>query len=300
MVRGTFLDLEPVNPREADVIVVPIPYEATTTYGGGTRFGPEAILAASRQVELWEEERDWNPLQRLKLATAGEISPDAGGPAAMLEKIKKRVRPWISEGKILITLGGEHTISLALVESYLSKYPDLTIIAFDAHADLREKYENSPLSHACILRRLWELGRPLTIIGVRSYSAGEYDFIKVAPRLTLLKARNLQEPAYLQLALEHLGRIRGPVYITFDVDVLDPSIMPASGTPEPGGLGYYQALDFLQAIVRRGPVVGFDLVELAPVPGHRVSEFTAARLIFKFLGYLYEQRGPAPEDGKAG
>lgn len=286
MVRGTFLGLEPLNLREAEVIIVPVPYEATTTYGGGTRFGPEAILTASQQVELWDEENDWNPSQHLKIATAGAISPDAGGPAAMLEKIKKRVRPWIAEGKFLVTLGGEHTISLALIESYLTKYPDLTIIAFDAHADLREKYENSPFSHACVLRRIWELGRPLSIIGIRSYSAGEYDFMKVAPRLTLLKAKNLQDAVYQQLAREHLGRIRGPVYVTMDVDALDPGILPGTGTPEPGGLSFYQVLDFLQAIVARGPVVGFDVMELAPLPSHRVSEFTAARLIYKFLGYL--------------
>lgn len=299
MARGTFLDLEPLNLREAEVVVVPIPYEATTTYGAGARSGPEAILAASQQVELWDEEQEWNPSQQIKIATVGPISPDAGGPAAMLDRIKKRVRPWIAEGKLLVTLGGEHTITLALVESYLTKYPDLTVIAFDAHADLREKYDNSPFSHACVLRRVWELGRPLTIIGVRSYSAGEYDFIKVAPRLTLLKAKNLQEPAYLQLALEHLGRLRGPVYVSIDVDALDPAIMPGTGTPEPGGLSYYQTLEFLKVIVARGPVVGFDLVELAPLPGNHVSEFTAACLAYKFLGYLFKDRNPVPEAHKA-
>ena len=293
MSRGTFLDLDPLSIRDAEVVIVPIPYEATTTYGGGARYGPEAILAASRQVELWDEEGDWNPTQNMRLATAGEISPDAGGPAAMLEKIKKRVKPWITDGKMLVSLGGEHTVTLALVESYLTRYPDLTVVALDAHADLRERYENTPLSHACVMRRVWELGRPLTMIGVRSYSAGEYDFIRVAPRLTLLKARNLKDPEYMHLTLEHLGRIKGPVYVSFDVDALDPSVMPGTGTPEPGGLSYYQALEILKAIIARGPVVGFDLTELSPIPGHRVSEFTAARLIYKFLGYLYQNRQAA-------
>jgi agmatinase len=296
MSRGTFLDLDPLSLKEAEAIIVPIPYEATTTYGGGTRGGPEAILAASRQVELWDEEGDWNPSQKIRLATAGEISPDAGGPAAMLDKIKKRVRPWIAEGKMLISLGGEHTITLALVESYLTKYPDLTVVALDAHADLRERYDNSQLSHACVMRRVWELGRPLTMIGVRSYSAGEYDFMRVAPRLTLLKAKNLQDPDYLQLTLEHLGRLKGPVYVSFDVDALDPAVMPGTGTPEPGGLSYYQALEILKAIIARGPVVGFDLMELAPIPGQRVSEFAAARLIYKFLGYLYQERQGAKNE----
>jgi agmatinase len=298
MSRGTFLDLDPLPLREAEIVIVPIPYEATTTYGGGTRLGPEAILAASAQVELWDEEEDWNPSQHLRLATVGEISPDASGPAAMLDKIKKRVKPWIAEGKMLVSLGGEHTITLALVESYLSKYPDLTVVAFDAHADLRGKYENIPLSHACVMRRVWELGRPLTMIGVRSYSAEEYDFMRVAPRLTLLKARNLKDPDYMQLTLEHLGRIKGPVYISFDVDALDPAVLPGTGTPEPGGLNYYQALELLQAIIARGPVVGFDLTELAPIPGHRVSEFTAARLIYKFLGYLHQERQTAKNRGE--
>ena len=254
--------------------------------GGAPDGGRRRSWRPAAQVELWDEEGDWNPSQHIRIATAGEISPDAGGPAAMLDKIKKRVKPWIAEGKMLVSLGGEHTITLALVESYLTKYPDLTVVALDAHADLREKYENSPLSHACVMRRVWELGRPLTMIGVRSYSAGEYDFMRVAPRLTLLKARNLKDPDYMQLTLEHLGRIKGPVYISFDVDALDPAVMPGTGTPEPGGLSYYQALEILQAIIARGPVVGFDLTELAPIPGHRVSEFTAARLIYKFLGYL--------------
>jgi len=293
MPHGTFFDLDPLPPKDAEVLFVPVPYEATTTYGGGTRGGPEAILAASRQVELWDEDNDWNPSQAIRLATVAEISPDANGPAAMLEKIKKRVKPWIAEGKILVTLGGEHTITLALVESYLTRYPDLTVVTLDAHADLRDKYENSPLSHACVMRRVWELGRPLTLVGVRSYSAAEYDFIRVAPRLTLLKARNLRDPDYLNLTLEHLGRIRGPVYISLDVDALDPGIMPGTGTPEPGGLTYYQALTILKAITERGPVVGLDVTELAPIPGHRVSEFTAARLIYKFLGYLYKSREAA-------
>lgn len=286
MSRGTFLDLEPLPLREADYIIVPVPYEATTTYGGGTRNGPAAILAASTQVELWDEEEDWDPSRQLKIATAPEITPEADGPAAMLEKIKKRLRPWVSDGKCVVALGGEHTITLALVETYLTKYPDLTVVALDAHADLRARYHNSPLSHACVLRRVWELGRPLTILGVRSYSQEEYDFLRVAPRLTLLKARNLQDPDYARLALEHLGRIKGPVYLTCDVDVLDPAILPGTGTPEPGGLTYYQVLIILRTVAERGPVVGMDFTELAPIPGHQVSEFTVARLIYKFLGYL--------------
>ncbi|MDD3581051.1 MAG: agmatinase [Desulfobacca sp.] len=292
MSLNTFLDLEPLPLDQAEAVVLPIPYEATTTYGTGTRFGPEAILSASRQVELWDEELEWDPSQAIRLATAREISPEAGGPAAMLEKIKRTAHPLVAQDKVLLTLGGEHTITLALVQTYLTRYPDLTVIALDAHADFRDKYQNSPLSHACVLRRVWELGRPLTLIGVRSYSASEYELIKVAPRLTLLKAANLWDPEYWNLTLENLERIKGPVYLSIDLDVLDPAILPATGTPEPGGLSYYQILRLMKAIVARGPVIGLDLVELAPIPGHRVSEFTAARLLYKFLGYRYQDRRP--------
>ncbi|OPX20317.1 MAG: agmatinase [Desulfobacca sp. 4484_104] len=292
MSLNTFLDLEPLPLDQAEAVVLPIPYEATTTYGTGTRFGPDAILSASRQLELWDEELEWDPSQVIRLATAREISPEAGGPAAMLEKIKRVVHPLVAQDKVLLTLGGEHTITLALVQTYLTRYPDLTVIALDAHADFRDKYQNSPLSHACVLRRVWELGRPLTLIGVRSYSASEYELIKVAPRLTLLKAANLWDPEYWNLALENLERIKGPVYLSLDLDVLDPAILPATGTPEPGGLSYYQVLRLMKAIIARGQVIGLDLVELAPIPGHLVSEFTAARLLYKFLSYRYQDRRP--------
>lgn len=286
----TFLDLEPLPLDRAEAVILPIPYEATTTYGTGTRFGPEALLAASRQVELWDEELDWNPSQAIRLATAPEITLEAEGPAPMLEKIRRLAHPLVAQGKMLLTIGGEHTITLALVQTYLTRYPDLTVVALDAHADFRDRYHNSPLSHACVLRRVWELGRPLTLIGVRSYSAKEYEFIKVAPRLTLLKASNLQDADYWRLALENLGRIKGPIYLTIDLDVLDPAVLPGTGTPEPGGLTYYQVLALLRALTERGPVIGLDLVELAPIPGHRVSEFTAARLLYKFLAYRFRDR----------
>ncbi|MFP3866583.1 MAG: agmatinase [Desulfobacteraceae bacterium] len=292
MAFDTFFDLDPLPVEKAEAIVLPASYEATTTYGTGTRFGPEAILAASRQVELWDEELDWDPSQAIRLATAREISPEAAGPAAMVEKIKRVIHPLVAQDKLLITIGGEHTITLALVQTYLTRYPDLTVIALDAHADFRDKYQNSPFSHACVLRRVWELGRPLVLIGVRSYSAEEYELIKVAPRLTLLKAAHLHDPEYWNLALENLGRIKGPVYLSIDLDVLDPAVLPATGTPEPGGLSYYQVLKLMKAITARGPVIGLDLVELAPIPGHRVSEFTVARLLYKFLAYRYQDRRP--------
>ena len=288
--RHTFLGLDPVAGRQAAAVVVPVPYEPTPTYGGGTRQGPEAIITASQQVELWDEEDNWDPSSAVKLATALEITPDAGGPGAMLEKLKRVVKPWVQAGKVLITLGGEHSLTRGLVESYLTKHPDLSVVTLDAHADLRDKYDHSPLSHACASRRVWELGRPLTLLGVRSYCREEYDFFRVAPRLTMFPMKELRTAAGWQKALEHLENIRGPVYLSIDVDALDPAVLPGTGTPEPGGLSYLQALELMRTVCRRGPVVGLDVVELAPIPGQRGSEFTAARLIYKCLGYMFGDR----------
>jgi agmatinase len=288
-----FLDLRSLPVKEAEAVILPIPYEATTTFGAGTREGPEAILSASRQVELWDEDYNWDPSAAIRLATAAPILPEVAGPQAMLEKIKRVVQPWVSQGKLICALGGEHTITVALVQAFQTRYPDFTVVALDAHADLRETYDGSKLSHACVMRRLYELGRPLTILGTRSYSKEEADLLWVAPRLKMFKARELNTPTGWDAALEHLQNIVGPVYLTIDLDALDPGIMPAVGTPEPGGLSYRQVLTIIETLTKRGPVIGLDLVELAPIPGHRVSEFTAARLLYKALGYIYQSRRPA-------
>ncbi|MBM4286450.1 MAG: agmatinase, partial [Deltaproteobacteria bacterium] len=290
MAYSTFLDLKFLPVKEAEAIILPIPYEATVTYGGNTREGPEAIILASRQVELWDEEDNWDPSAHISLATANPITPEAAGPQAMLEKIRRTVQPWAGQGKLVIALGGEHTITVALVQSVQTKYPDLHVVALDAHADLRESYDGSKLSHACALRRLYELGRPLTILGVRSYSEEEYQLLRVAPRLTVFMARDLATPEGWEKAVQHLQDIRGPVYLTIDLDALDPAVLPAVGTPEPGGLTYRQVLTVIRTLAGRGPIIGADLVELAPIPGHRVSEFTAARLLYKMLGAIYRQR----------
>ena len=285
-----FLDLKFLPVKEAEAVILPIPYEATTTYGAGTREGPGAILAASRQVELWDEEDHWDPSQKVRLATAPDIAPEVSGPGAMVERIKRTVKPWVDQGKVIFALGGEHTITVGLVQTFLTRHPDLTVVALDAHADFRDNYGGSPLSHACALRRVWESGRPMTLLGVRSHSEEEDRFLQVAPRLTLFKARDLHTAEGWQAALDHLSGIKGPVYLTFDLDALDPGILPGVGTPEPGGLTYRQALEILKTTAQRGPVVGLDLVELAPIPGHRVSEFTAARLLYKAMGYIYHSR----------
>jgi agmatinase len=145
-------------------------------------------------VELWDEENGWDPSQKIKLTTALPIGQEASGPQAMLDKIRRVVQPWVSQGKLVLALGGEHTVTLALVQAVQTKYPDLTVVALDAHADLRESYDGTKLSHACVLRRVYELGRPLTLLGTRSYSKEEADLLWVAPRMKMFKAAELQTP----------------------------------------------------------------------------------------------------------
>lgn len=285
-----FLDLKYLPVKEAEAIILPIPYEATTTYGGGTREAPEAILAASRQLESWDAEESWDPSQAVRLATASPLTPEVSGPQAMLDKIRKTVQPWVAQGKVVLALGGEHTITLALVQAVQTKYPDLQIVVLDAHGDLRESYDGSKLSHACVNRRLYELGRPLTLLGIRSYCQEESQLLKVAPRLTVFPAWTLNSPEGWDKARDHLQNLAGPVYVSIDADVFDPGVLPGVGTPEPGGLSYQKVLDILRIVAQRGPVVGLDLVELAPIPGQRVSEFTAARVLYKALGYIYYSR----------
>ena len=168
-----FLDLRFLPVKDAEAVILPIPYEATTTYGSGTREAPEAILAASRQVELWDEEDGWDPSAAVRLATAAPLTAEVSGPQAMLDKIRKNVQAWVAQGKVVLALGGEHTITMPLVQSVQTKYPDLQIVALDAHADMRDSYDGSKLSHACALKRVYDLGRPLTTLGVRSYSQEE-------------------------------------------------------------------------------------------------------------------------------
>jgi len=283
----TFLDLKYRPVKEAEAVILPIPYEATTTYGSGTREGPDAVLAASRQLEDWDEELGLDVSAKVRIATAPPMTPEAAGPQAMLDKIRKTVQPWIAEGKLILAIGGEHTVTLPLVQAAQTKYPDLHIVALDAHADFRERYDGSPLSHACTLRRLYELGRPMTLMGVRSFSEEEHNFLFVAPRFTMFRARTLNSPEGWQAALDHLGKITSPVYLTIDADVLDPGVMPGVGAPEPGGLSYYQVMGVVRTLAQRGAVVGMDFVELTPIPGNRVSEFTAARILYKALGYIY-------------
>jgi agmatinase len=278
------------NYETAKAIVIPFPYESTTSYRGGTKDGPAAILTASAQVELYDDELDWNPYE-VGIATTATVWPTREGYEATLKQIEDVTAAALERGLFPIVLGGEHAISLGPVRATRDKYPDLAVLQIDAHADLREEYEETIYSHASAMCRLVDLGLPLVQVGIRNISEGEMKWWREKKPSTIFWARNYCTGKHtVQEVLDALGD--RPVYLTIDVDGLDPSVIPGTGTPEPGGLSWYQTLDLLKGLFEQKNVVGCDVVELSPIGGENVSEFAVAKLIYKIIGYKYDKQRP--------
>jgi len=264
----------------AKAVVLPIPYEATVTYGAGTRNGPQAIIMASRQVETYDLEFSGEPCSA-GIATLGELEQESGGPAAMVAKIEKIATDILKDGKFLLSLGGEHSISYPLVKTYKSLIPDMSVLHIDAHSDFRDEYQGSRLSHACAMSRISEVCSFVSV-GIRSYcgSAGEARAIAAGQIIT---ASDFHKKP--KMAANILSMLSDNVYITFDLDGFDPSIMPAVGTPEPGGLYWNETLELLAMLAKSKKIIGADIVELAPIPGLSYPDFTAAKLAYKIIAY---------------
>ena len=268
--------------ESAGVAILPIPYDATTCYGGGARGGPQAVIEASRNMELFDLELEREPF-RLGIATLPEMERDSSGPEAMMERIYEATKKVLSDGKFLVSIGGEHSVTLPLVRAHREICPSLSVLSLDAHLDLRDSYEGSRWSHACVTRRLVEMGLNVVCLGARTASTEEFEFAKASgfqffspETLRLSDAR--YEATFSRLSQE--------VYLTVDLDVFDPAFLPAVGTPEPGGLTWQEVISILRTLARERTVRGFDVVELAPIPGQVVSQFLAAKLIYKALGYF--------------
>jgi agmatinase len=269
------------DPEQAEVVFVQAPVEGSVSYGGGTGAGPSAILHASRQVETYDDETGIR-LEDLSFAVGPVVTPTTDDPEAYAAQVQQAVRPIVQSGRVPFVLGGEHSVTIGAVRAVREKHAKAHLLSIDAHADLRDSYGGSTHSHACIVRRLMD-GGSATIIGVRSYSGEEARFAATASGLTMIPAREaMRESFHVDEFVASLGDL---VYVTFDVDGLDPSIVGATGTPEPGGLSWFRALEILEAVFRRRRVVGLDVVELAPTAGSQVSEFATARLVAKMLSY---------------
>jgi N1-aminopropylagmatine ureohydrolase len=275
-------NLDNVTPAFA---ILPLPIETTVSYGRGCSQGPAALLEASCQVELFDQETKKEPdLDGVFLTLP---PPDiVGNPLEQnLNQIEQTALEQIQSGKTVIGIGGEHSVSLPLIKAATEKHPDLTVIFFDAHADLRNSYEGSPLSHACVSRRVSDLGLPIVSAAVRSYCAEEYEFMQSNERVVIYHARECLADNGLQNWQKIIEDIAGPIYLSFDVDALDPSVMPGTGTPEPGGLDYNLACTMIGLLLKSHRMVGLDICELSPIPGSQVSEFTAAKLLYQTILY---------------
>lgn len=275
----------------ARAVVLPAPYDFSTTYQSGTRLGPRAILDASRNMELWDEEIGATYKQGIH--TLPEIEPTARGPEAMAERIEQAVGWILDQGRLPVMLGGEHSLTAGAVRAARKRFPQLSVLQLDAHADMRDRYLDSPFSHACVMRRVREIC-PAASVGIRSLSEEEAKVHEQKPWPTW----SVRQLRALGGKLDPiLDTLTDEVYVTFDVDALDPSIMPATGTPEPGGLDWYEAIDLLKAVAARARIVGCDVVELAPIPGQVASDFLAARLAYRMIGLALARVPVTPARG---
>jgi agmatinase len=271
---------------DSRIVVLPVPVDRTTSYVGGTRNGPREILQASSHMELWDEELGVDA-HRHGIFTLPEMELPFGELAPLMDEIRRVASEILRRDKFLVTLGGEHSITPPLVAAAAERYQGLSVLQIDAHADLRDSYMGTPHNHACAMRRALEHA-PVTQVGIRSMSTEEAE---AAPRLgtkIFYDVSMRQDPRWIDAVVETLT---DPVYITIDVDGMDPAIMPATGTPEPGGLSWYEMLALLRATVQRRKVVACDVVELSPVPGLIAPNFLCAKLVYKILTYRFGLRG---------
>ena len=277
---------EPGDQARARYAILPLPYGKTVSYQRGTERGPAALLTASQNLETYDEDLGFEPC-RAGIWTAPALALEALAPGAVQERVRARAEALLEAGKFLIGVGGEHSLTPPLVAAHRERYPDLSVLSVDAHADLRETYEGSAHNHACAAARMREHA-PVVLAGVRSLSAPEAERI-TREQVPTFWARDIVRGRVTPADV--IRPLSAQVYVTLDLDGLDPAIMPATGTPEPGGLGWFDLLDLLDLVVRERTVVGFDLMELMPLPGNAAPDFLAARLLYKFIGLLERQRG---------
>ena len=279
----TFLDTPPIESdfSTAGVVVIPVPYDSTTTYRSGAREGPRVIIRASRHLEDYDLELD-RDVSLAGIHTAPEIAPNSDGPRAMVEDVRRVVSSVVAAGKLPVMLGGEHTVTIGAVQALVETHPGLSVLYLDAHADLRDRYMGTSWGHASAARRLYDLC-PLVMVGVRSMSAEEAGF-----------ARDVGLPMFPWgpeasrrdgLADEVVRALSSDVYVSVDLDVMDPSVMSAVGTPEPGGMAWDDLIRLLRRVAEDRRIVGFDVTELAPREGPEACAFTAAKLVYKLIGY---------------
>jgi agmatinase len=284
----SFLGLEKTSEAfdKAQVVILPVPYDGTTTYQAGTREGPRAIIMASRELEPFDEETLTEPYQA-GIFTLNEIDVTVSSPEQMVTRVAEAGREVIKTGKLPVMIGGEHLLTLGMIRAIAEEQSgNWGILHIDAHADLRESYQNSPFSNACVMRLALRYA-PVVSVAIRSLTKEEFDFARTYP-VPIFFCREFMDDRTLWERVASV--LPHNVYVTIDLDALDPSIMPSVGTPEPGGLSWHDLTDFLKKIFSEKNILGFDVMELRPIPNLVAPDFLAARLIYKLIAYFIAGR----------
>jgi len=271
------------DPETARIVVLPVSYDATVTFKKGTSRGPKAIIAASSELEYYDEETDYE-VYRLGIATLPELSSSNASPQDMIDKVEVTALAWLGRGKFIVMLGGEHLLSLGMIKAHAQETKNFSILHLDAHADLRAQYEGTAYSNACVMRRAYKYA-PIVSVGIRSLSKEEAEFIQTEDIPTFYA---YQVKYNLESTIEQiLSYLKEKVYLTIDLDCFDCGQMPSVGTPEPGGLDWYEVLKIIKAVVDEKQIIGFDVMELCPQPGLIAPDFLAAKLVYKILSYIF-------------
>ncbi len=287
----TFLDTPPNEHvyESSRFVVIPVPYDGTTSFRGGARYGPAAIIDASRHMEDFDLALGIDASQS-GIYTLPEVTPDVSSPRAVAEQARELAARAVADGKTPVLLGGEHTIAIGGARACAERFGDLSTLYIDAHADLRDSYMGTRWSHACVARRISEFC-PLVEVGVRSISAEEFEFARNHPNATVHYWQPEPSAAALEALAGAVSESLSPnVYVSIDLDALDPSIMSAVGTPEPGGMSWRDVNELMSAVSRRARIVGFDVVELSPEEGPVACSAVAARLAYRMMGYCLQSK----------
>lgn len=269
--------------ENARFVIQQVPYEHTSSYLEGSANGPEAMVTASHFVEFYDEELDLETYKECGIATLPPMEFNGKVNLAAVEHIQQETAKLIRDGKYVVSLGAEHTVTLGFVKAHLEHYPDLAVLQIDAHSDLRASYHDNPFSHASVMARIHDLKVPLVQIGIRAQCREEAELIKSSDIITTFYAHTIRTQAdWMDKAIAALPK---NVYLTIDADGFDPAVIPAVGTAEPNGLFWVETLQFLRRLFRERNVIGFDVVECAPIEGSILSEYTLAKLVYRLIGY---------------
>ncbi|HUY70555.1 MAG TPA: agmatinase [Candidatus Baltobacteraceae bacterium] len=273
--------LEDQDYKKARVVIVPVPYDSTSTYKAGSREGPHAMIEASRTVELYSEELGKDISGKVGIYTTDELAPDYSSPDNMVKRIEGEVKVILNDKKIPVLIGGEHTISVGSISALSKVSKSFSVLQFDAHSDSRESYQGSRYCHACVMARARELCRSTYSVGIRSMEEGAD---KRKDVLTMMKMHGMTREKIIKTILDNT---EDNIYLTIDLDVLDSSEMPSTGTPEPDGMRFHELKEILRAVLKKKKVIGMDIVELNPIPGFVAPNYLAAKLLYLTLGFAF-------------